>query len=37
MVFFEDFIGETATIYINVYFSDQVEPVVKELKVVFEQ
>jgi hypothetical protein len=37
MAFFPDFIGETATIYVNVYFSDLPNPVVKELKVVFEQ
>lgn len=36
MAFFEDFIGETATIYVNVYFSDLPNPVVKELKVMFE-
>lgn len=36
MTFFPDFIGETATIYVNVYFSDLPNPVKKELKVVFE-
>lgn len=36
MAFFPDFIGETATIYINVYFSDLPNPVRKELRVVFE-
>jgi hypothetical protein len=37
MAFFPDFIGETATIYVNVYFGDEPNPVVKELRVVVEQ
>jgi hypothetical protein len=36
MAFFPDFIGQTATIYMNVYFSDQPNPVSIQLKVVFE-
>jgi hypothetical protein len=37
MVFFQDFIGQSATIYINITFGENKETVVKELKVVFEQ
>jgi hypothetical protein len=36
MVFFTDFIGQEATIYINTYFGDSPNPVVKELKIIFE-
>lgn len=36
MTFFPDFIGQTAIIYMNVYFSDQPNPVSIQLKVVFE-
>jgi hypothetical protein len=37
MVFFQDFIGQSATIYINITFGENKETVLKELKVVFEQ
>ena len=37
MVFFQDFIGQSATIYINITFGENKETVVKEIKVVFEQ
>jgi hypothetical protein len=37
MVFFPDFIGQSATIYINITFGENKETVLKELKVVFEQ
>jgi len=37
MAFFPDFIGQSATIYINIYFGDEPNPVVKELRVFFEQ
>ena len=36
MVFFEDFIGMSATIYINVTFGENKQEVLKELKVIFE-
>ncbi len=36
MVFFPDFIGKTATIYIQITFGENKETIVKELKVVFE-
>jgi hypothetical protein len=37
MVFFSDFIGKTATIYIEVGFGEGESVVKKELKIVFEQ
>jgi hypothetical protein len=36
MVFFTDFIGMSATIYIQITFGENKEVVVKELKVIFE-
>jgi hypothetical protein len=36
MAFFPDFIGQSATIYINITFGENKETVLKELKVVFE-
>lgn len=36
MVFFKDFVGKSANIYINVYFGSNLTPVKKEIKVVFE-
>ena len=36
MVFFPDFIGKTATIYIQITFGENKEAIDKELKVVFE-
>lgn len=37
MAFFPDFIGQSATIYINITFGENKETVLKELEVVFEQ
>lgn len=37
MVFFRDFIGKEATIYIEVSFGESESTVKKELKIVFEQ
>jgi hypothetical protein len=36
MTFFTDFIGKTATIYIEVTLGENKETILKELKVVFE-
>jgi hypothetical protein len=37
MAFFQDFIGQSATIYINITFGENKQTVKKEMKVVFEQ
>jgi hypothetical protein len=37
MVFFPDFIGKTASIYIEITFGEDKVTIEKELKVVFEK
>jgi hypothetical protein len=37
MAFFTDFIGKSATIYIEVSLGENKKTILKELKVVFEQ